>query len=667
MKNIRFAIFCLSLALASCTKQENPGLGENNNTIVPPDSISPDELVEITISASYPKVKTSLSDTDSDGVRDDVVWNDGDMISVWDGYANRKFVLIEGAGGTQAKFRGLIYHKATKLYSAYPYTETFMVETPPSDTENQVYGYARILMPSNSVQYAVPGGYDPSSAFAIAESNDPKTMMFTQKTSLLKFRLASDMNNVVSVKFSGNATNDYIWGTVSYRYVANSDIWPGVINRSNINPNGRGKEITLCNKNGSVLQTGVDYYIVVPATTFERGYKLTFVHSDKTESVRSSSKSIEYNTSQIYALASTEISKTMFERYSVDYNKNESLTISGHSAGKSYFGEPIIIKSDQTYTITTGGAYFIEPGAEVTLGITSPANKILIVGDSKYEMSKISMTHSIPMVTGGDLMVLNMDFTFPDIGNNMISNTANIQKLSHISFQNCCLRYDSPKCILHSQYTSVTHIRFYGNDIIFTYDEVPSDVTKSADIALFSSDSSEDVSYETFVFSNNLLYHKGNFNSDRQAFVLALGSSKQIKQVSLDNNTFINLKTRQLVPYYIGGNIGTDGSVARPIYIHNNLFYLPNQGSGAGRIFQSTIEPVVGTNVTKYGVSVYLPADKTFTYSQHSTPGNYIFQSDPFESIDLSNGVFTKGSLLYPESVEIGAKQDRATGKRIRN
>ena len=159
------------------------------------------------------------------------------------------------------------------------------------------------------------------------------------------------------------------------------------------------------------------------------------------------------------------------------------------------------------------------------------------------------------------------------------------------------------------------------------------------------------------------LQDKGNFNSDSQSFALTRGDSKTITEVSLAFNTFINLKTRSDTPYYIGGNVTS-------IYAHNNLFYLPNQGSGEGRLFSKSYAPDLNE---KYGVSVFKPADRVFKFSSHATAGTYDLDPDsdsdpaPFTVIDVENGVFQKGDPLYPEpNQEIGAKQDRETGKRIR-
>ena len=658
MKKIGFAIFGLCLMLASCAKQELPEQNENG-TLTAPDPISPDELVEMTISVTAPKTRTSLSDTDSDGVMDDVVWQAGDKISVWDGYANRKFFLIEGAGGTQAKFRGLIYYKATKVYALYPYCETFVMEVPPTDSENGQLGYARFLFANEQVQYAVENGYAADAAFAIAESDSPETMTFDQKTSLLKINLGADMNDVVSVKFSGNASSDYVWGAVSLRLIDAVTIWPGVINRPDINPLGRGKELILCNEDGSALKTGVDYYMVIPATEFELGYKVSFVHEDGTVSSRSSGNYIEYNTGTIYQLASGSITKSMLDSYLADYNKNGSVTVAGNSCLKSAYGEPVIIASNKTYTITDGGAYFIEPGAIVTLDTGSKVvSNLLIVGDNKAEMSKIVQNSSVKLAAGKSFAVLNMDYTFRVTENSLLlpttTDTSVPYDINGILFDRNIIHYDSPKTILHSAVASVGDIRFYHNDIIFSQTGVNQ--------WLFSTDTSSEPVYDEMVFNNNLFYHKGDFTAADKGFAIALGGSKTINTFSASNNTFVNLKVTNGNPYYVGA--GTLGKA----YLANNLVYMPNIDCTNGR-FLNGAYTIDGVNYKceTYGLAVYTGKDNNFKYSS-SSDGSYKFASDPFTTIDVANGIFIKSDVLYPaaQTNEIGAKHEKITGKRIR-
>ena len=434
--------------LVSCVKEE-PGQNSGGQT-TSPEVISPDDLREITIDVGAPTVKTSLSDTDSDGQMDDVVWQEGDEIGVWDGYANRRFVMVGEAGGTKTKFRGLIYYKATKVYAVYPYRETFITEVPPSDLEEGKLGYARLLFPNDQVQHAVEGGYDPDAAFAMAEADSPYVMTFEQKTSLLKINLGADMDDVVSVKFSGNAVSDYVWGTVSLRLIDAVTVWPGVINMPDIHPLGRGKELILCNEDGSALKTGVDYYMVIPATEFERGYKVSFVHEDGTVSSRSSGNYIEYNTGTIYRLASGSITKSMFHSYYDQFVAGETLTIGNLTLSKnSGVGQTSLanntlklIESNDSYTITENGIYFIRGGADVTISSMNKnqSNGIFVIGDNKYHRTPVKLSDNLkPTATNTVLHNLNLTMNESASNRGFTLASANFPSGGSFRMENCKL------------------------------------------------------------------------------------------------------------------------------------------------------------------------------------------------------------------------------------
>ena len=651
MKKLGFVILGIAIMLSSCVKENAPAVEDGGGTVLP-GCDSSEELVEKVIKVSAPATRTALADTDGDGIKDEVVWTAGDQIAVWDGFACRKFVMTGEPKGNIAEFRGHVSAKSlnnsTTFYAVYPYSETFITEVPPTDTEEGVRGYARMLFPSSQYQIAKPGGFDKTAAFAIAESSDIENMTFTQKTSLLRFKLAADMNNVVAVKFQGNEPNDYIWGTVSMRFLDGGELYPGVINRKDVNPLGRGMEIIMRKEDGYPLLTSEDYYFAIPATDFGRGYRLTFVHSDETTSSRSSAKPIEFNTTRIYDLASEAVSLSKLHSYKADYEKNDKITICGYDCSKSAYGKPVLIEAHQEYTITTGGSYFIEPGARVTINTgDTPIDKLMIVGDNKFEKSQITQTSSVRLNNNGQYLHLNTDLTFND-GFDMVVPKDNNASINRIEFQDCLIRYDSSKSVLHSSTASVHRLAFYSNDIRFT---------KDTNIFFTSTDSGTPV-YSIVIFDNNLFFHAENFDNQSYAFSLLNGDKKTIDQkISMSWNTFVNLKTNTLNPYYVGGNVTGTGI----IYIHNNLFYLPYLGAGNHRLFNSDYN--YGAN--EYGVTYFTGTDKILKYSSTAAPtgvsSSYQLIENPFENLNVKNGNFQKKASLYPvingETYEIGAKR----------
>lgn len=647
MKKLGYIIISFALVLSSCLKEEGPGR-DNGGTTIPEEETS-EELVEKIITVTAPQTRTSLSGTN-------VVWTEGDQIAVWDGYACRKFVMTGAPKGNKAEFRGFVRHNSpkegSKYYALYPYSETFITEIPPTvaDEINKELGYARMLFPFNSEQRAVPGNFDKDAAYAIAESDDIENMTFDQRTSLLRFRLADDMGDVVSVKISGNESNDYIWGTMSMRFVEGGLLYPGVVNNSAVNPDGRGREIILKNDDGSPLQTGVDYYMVIPATLFGRGYKLTFVHEDGTTSSRSSAKSVEYNTTHIYDLAPKAISSSMLHSYKDDYQSNEKITICGYDIKSQYFGKPILITSDQEYTITQGGSYFIEPGARVTLDTgNTPVDKLMIVGDSKFERSQVRQVSNVKLNDMGYFTVLNIDLEFTD-GFNMVEPSANVK---WIEFERCIIRYNSSKSIINSNTAGFERFVLYHNDIIFT---------QNTNIHFTSSGKEGTPFYKEVIFDNNLFYHTGSYNAAEVGFMLLAGNAanKKINQLVLDHNTFVNLKVYSASPYYIGGAFSDLVDKEAKKYVHHNLFYMPNLSAGDN---YRLLANAYSSGCDEYGVTYYTGTSAKFKYSNHDSPVSgqdknkeFRLDANPFKTIDPANGIFEKGpSLFLSDGTEIGA------------
>ena len=651
MKKLGFVILGIAIMLSSCVKENAPAVEDGGGAVLPGGDSS-EELVEKVIKVSAPATRTALADTDGDGIKDEVVWTAGDQIAVWDGFACRRFVMTGEPKGNIAEFRGYVSPKslmqATKFYAVYPYRETFITETPPTDIDEGVArGYARMLFPSSQYQIAKPGGFDKNAAYAIAETSDLENMTFIQKIALLKFKLDEDMNDVVAVKIRGNESNDYIWGTMSMRFLDGGEIYPGVIQNKSVNPDGRGFEITLKKDDGTPLLTREEYYFAIPATLFGRGYKLTFVHQDGSTSSRSSAKPIEFNTTRIYEIAPDAISRSMLHSYKKEYERNERLTVCGYDCLKQYYGDPIVINSNQEYTITTRGAYFIEPGARVTLNVTSNVDKLMIVGDNKFERSVITQTGSVKLQNEGYFQIRNVDLTFEGADYNMIAPAANLKR---IEMQGCILRYNSPKNFLHSQTANIERLAFYDNDIIFTRD--------NEDIFFVASDTGTPL-YKSVIFKNNLFYHTTPYANPECGFMLLNGPDKMIHELSMIQNTFVNLKTRTKNAYYLGGTPKKINDVGAKKFIHNNLFYLPNLQSDNGRLYNGSYS----TGCDKYGVTYYTGTNKEFKFSDTTDPvegssKSYQLTESPFDTsdptkYDPANGIFVVSDTVLVDGTHL--------------
>ena len=394
--------------------------------------------------------------------------------------------------------------------------------------------------------------------------------------------------------------------------------------------------------------------MVIPATLFGRGYKLTFVHEDKTESSRSSGNLVEYNTGHIYELASEPISSSKLHSFMNEYQTDSTIKICSYNHNLKTFGEPTLIKSDQKYTIDKGGSYFIEPGARVTLDTgNTPVDKLMIVGDSKFERSQVTQVSDVKLKNMGYFTVLNIDLEFTDKdGFNMVEPSENVK---WIEFERCIIRYNSSKSIISSSTASIDRLVLYDNDIIFT---------KHTNLHFASSGINGTPIYKEVILDNNLFYHTGSYDaSSGVGFMLLAGNAanKKINQLVLDHNTFVNLKVYSSNPYYIGGTFQET-----KIYVHQNLFYMPNLSDGTNYRLLANAH---STGCDKYGVTYYTGPSDTgpsatspiFKYSNHSTlvegqNKEFRLTDKPFTNIDPEKGIFEKGTSLFPsDASEIGA------------
>lgn len=638
MKKLGFVILGLSLMLSSCLKENE--VGRDNTGAGTPAGESSEQLVEKIITVTVPQTRTALAENGKD-----VVWTAGDQIAVWDGYACRKFVMKGEPKGNTAEFRGFVHYKSPKTgdkyYAVFPYSETFKTEIPPADNLDGVgYGYARMLFPFSQYQTAVEKSFDTKAAFAIAESSDIENLTFTPRTTLLKFSLADNMNDIVAVKFRGNESNDYIWGTVSMRFLDNGELYPGVINKPKVNSVGRGRDIILRNNDQTRLTTGVDYYMAIPATSFDRGYKLTFVHEDGTESSRSSSKSIEYNTDHIYELSQSDITRNMVHTFSNQYIKESNIQIASKVI-KGNFADTLIIRSDEKYTIESSGIYFIEPGADVTLDTrNTPISKLVIVGNHKFEKSTLKQTSSVKLEEDGIFAVKNLDYIFNYGGYLLQRESESVQNFNYIGFERCTFTYDSTYPVVYSNEVSVDRMSFYYNDFYFS--------SISSDLKLIQSTSTSTVNFNEVSFDGNLFCHTGDFDKQTQySFSLFSGANKTVGTCSFVNNTVYRLTTRTAIPYYINGTISH-------AYCHNNLFYLPNIPTATGRVFESQAKITDDSRPTNYGVSVYTEELTNTIKFSDTVDGVFKLGDSPFTEHNPAKRIFKRASNTQPNISDQG-------------
>ena len=280
-----FKFFAAALAIvaaASCAKEANVDTTVDDSA----------EKVEVIVTASYDEEVDTRSMLAPDG--GSVYWSDDDGICVYRYYdgAFQSFskLTIDPASinKTFAAFTGSLTYKKSHLYYA-----TFPGEGWDSSYMRFNTGLAK--------QNAVKDSFDPKKHLALADKAKNDTYdhyVFHNACALLKICVNRD--NVFSIKVEGENNNLGIGQKV--RFSAGSLAVTQLENTYNSANNA----ITLSNADGSALENGASYYIVVPHIKV-KNFKVAMCDANGTELVSKSKGSdfvIERN--KIYDLGTLD-------------------------------------------------------------------------------------------------------------------------------------------------------------------------------------------------------------------------------------------------------------------------------------------------------------------------------------------------------------------------
>ena len=243
MKTLRY-LFCAAAVIAafSCNKvmQEPEIVPEKNET----------ELIPLTFTATTPDTRTTL-----DGMS--INWLSTDKISVFDGRGENNCFETTDEGKT-VHFSGTVTQTAENYFALYPY-----------NADATRFGLSvKTTLPAT--QTLVKGTFADGLNINAATSADNTTFYFKNVLSVAKFTLdASKLGGktIKTVKFSSGAS---LAGDVSILY--SNDGITASAGDNTVN------EITMQNANGTGLEDGTYYFVVLPNTN--RAITMTFEATD---------------------------------------------------------------------------------------------------------------------------------------------------------------------------------------------------------------------------------------------------------------------------------------------------------------------------------------------------------------------------------------------------
>ena len=562
--------------------------------------------MEKVFTADVSTTKTYIDGSTTDAGRVIIKWCADDAISVWDGFANRKFTMVEEPDGASATFKGMVDKNATDFYAIYPYS-TELKHTHVNSTDTEVFS-----IPKSNVQFANPeGGLADGAAFACGKVTQDGKITFEPRSALLKFRLAEGMD-VKSLTIEGNEEDDILAGTANFSYSEsdNKNFTPGFTQSAQ-----KYKKLTFCNEDGSNLLTGVDYYIGFVGNEFKKGYTVSLTLSDDKVLTRTSNKDIHFVSSYIYPLAGKPLSKGLFDYYE-GYLAGEDIMIAGKVYNKTTHPNANLITT--ATEITAAGVYFIAPNVDnVKYAATSSIKGIVLIGQKVDQRSKLTQSANIQMTNQYGATLMNLDIT-----NNLPSGKYMFNAYVSSSSSNKATEYRIDNC------------RYIGYDRAYIYyrasDCYPADIvihnsdfqfTNTGDIWLFNANTAE-ANINSIDFQNNVFWHSSTFPSDK-GFRFTNGSSIKLGKLVFRNNIFYNLTTRDKSSTYFSALI-------QQAEVFGNLFYMKSQPVNGDLLQQDCNDVADGDNY------YYTEAGKNF--------GSLftVIDSSPFTSFDVTTGEFVK-------------------------
>ena len=607
------------LILASCVQEEEMKKGDHFSGV----------LVKRTFSTIVSQdTKVSLAG-DSGAIQ----WSEGDEISVWDGVANRKFTLVS-RDGSSAVFEGYVDEAATDFFAVSPYSEELQASAPDKEERD-----IRLNFPFVSDQKAVPGNVADGLCVALARTSDG-TLDFTNKTAMLRFSFAEDLADVKTVTFQSN--KNYVSGIYNVE-------WEGNLAHQGITAN-KGQTITLSNADGTCLRTGINYYMVLPPHANDGGFSVSITLSDGSVYTRSSDKAMQISSGKIYPLAEVPLTKSMFitaeayGRYEM-WKNGIDIEICGNSYNKSALGDGTFIAKGQTYEISAGGVYFIDPYATVTLA-TTKMDDIVIIGNDPAMKSKVTNS-GFYLNASADVACLGVDFraveTWPD-GKDIINETT---AAGDLRFEDCRLYHPSNGryfvyANMSGEGLASSLNSLYLKNCIYTI-EAPDEKAYMLNCPLQSA---------SIIFEGCTFHCRSYQYIANQFKLIALNNKSQtVSSVKINGNNFANLSSSASgIKTYI-----SSGPTYKYLELTGNIFYLPKITADEAMINTIPTDGKAYSNWYFTGTAASSPVVKAFmnTPSWTTIAGAITKATEiPFvEPFTFDTGTFVRKPLFPAEDV----------------
>ncbi len=481
-----------------------------------------------------------------------VKWSAGDKISVLNPASSTVQPTGYNINTTDNTVTIQLPAGATSFYGLYPYNAAATIAS------------NKITTTLPSEQIAVKGNIPNNANVSIGYANKTDaSIVFKNVGAILSFTL--DYNDIKSVSFSGN-NNESVAGTINITYPAAGTPSVAFTSKSS-------KTITLKTSDGSSLEKGKKYYMVVAPQTFSKGITLTLCNSAGKVAAKSSSTSTTISRNGNLSLGTIN-GMTFKHDLHMLYQAGKDVTIAGKVYNRANNGDAVLLDSDvqpDLYATVSGkeGVFFLKGNANFTNSRNLIIGKDLVISSNDPEKPVNYVPTKQWSIRKGSITMNNIKIDLTGITNYLINNTATVSDdFSAIVFDKC--NFTNIKCnILNANNrkdVGITTISLTNCKIRIISGKPLFNAFKCSKL----------YKYKNIIFENNVFYSASAVNS--QVFnynnkITQNNAETWDCSISMKNNIFYNIySTNGLIRHYIVASL-TSG---------HNIYNTSNCGSGNG-------------------------------------------------------------------------------------
>ena len=609
MKKVSFFVFGAAAAFASvaCSVE----------TMTP--STSADTRVPMEFSAGISDDGTADSKT-SINSNLNVLWSEGDAISVFDGTYNNKFDLTSGADSKSGSFSGSA-NEVPEYVALYPYSASAL------------YANNTITASLPSQQYSTVDGSFETMLYPSVAKTSGTSMIFRNIAGLVRVTVNNlpDGTGVSSIQLSASESL-----TGAYTVDTSGEDFEAVRSGS------ENSRAVLTAKDGGNLAAGPYHIVVLPGEYTD--FKVTVVLSDNSYVTMSGPASITANGGLDIAIDASNATANSQGLYGL-FMAGEDIYIGGTAYNKSQFEENQIRYPTEDFNISTsnnGQIIFVGDGINIS-SFGSPSNLILIGNDpdNKPVVPINANKYLVATADGSSKMILKNliidPSTFSAKNNYLFGPNQNNMTFGEFTLDNCDITL-----LDNGPFISNTNVnnRLIDKLIIVNSKIIVPAGSTSRYIAHFGTAPSN---FTQIIIANNIFYCPEENNSANGFRLISSNASTSsqtnIGSLSVENNTFVNTIPNSSA--MIVGNSFTD------LLIKNNLIYTSVIQDTDRSMVYATVYPNTAYCIGNYVYDINEGiAYENFAHTSAAPAGTIeplnIISESPFESMDFSTGTFDR-------------------------